>query len=162
MLKTILGLQELREQDLSKSALMRVRFSSVVALIATPVLTVTDHLKNVDGSSPVLSLGLSLLFIICMIPFAYSRIGFILTRPEKRLDEWELRAKRDAESFTYRIVRNIMILLLTIIALFTFGLDKAQLLFSGEKFLYLIGNLLMLTMLLPAAYIAWTKKPLSE
>ena len=48
MLKTILGTDPIREKDLTPFAMMRVRVSSIVALLTIPILTTLDTL-NVFG-----------------------------------------------------------------------------------------------------------------
>ena len=55
-----------------------------------------------------------------------------------------------------------MIMFLIGFVLFSQKTDLDTITVSGEVIIYLIGNLLMLSLFLPAAYIAWTKKPLNE
>ena len=162
MLKTLFGLNELRERDLSKSSLRRLKTWSLLAIASVPFCTILDYQNVFDGISSLLKIGVIFLALICIIPFAFSRIASIFTRPAKRLDEWECNAKKEAESFTYKVIRNIMIMFLIGFVLFSQKTDLDTITVSGEVIIYLIGNLLMLSLFLPAAYIAWTKKPLNE
>jgi len=60
MLKTILGLNPLREGDLSDTALMRLRISSIFALLMTPIVTISDYIFKLE----TLPLPLKLTFIL--------------------------------------------------------------------------------------------------
>lgn len=162
MLKTILGLNPLREGDLSSAALMRLRISSIFAILITPIVTLSDYLFHFKALSPVLKLLIVLIGVICITPFAYSRVSSLFIRSKKDLDEWEIAARIEAESFTYRVLGLIffLIFLFLIISDIHHGLDVMSL--SGDVAIALIGNILLLALFLPAAYIAWTQKPLDQ
>ena len=162
MLKTILGLNPLREGDLSDAALMRLRISSIFAILITPIITVSDYLFHLKVLSPTLKLMFIVMGLICITPFAFSRVSSLFIRPKKDLDEWEIAARKDAESFTYRVLGLIFVLIFLYLAIsdIRHGLELISL--SGHHALYLIGNILLLALFLPAAYIAWTQKPLDE
>jgi len=162
MLKTILGLNPLREGDLSKTALMRARISSVFALLVVPLTTLIDHHLDLSTLSLSIKLVCSIIMMMCLIPFAYNRVFSIFVRSIKNLDEWEVLARREAESFTYRVVGCMSFIALVALTL----LDERGLIeittLPIDSVLPIIINLLFLSLILPAAYIVWTRTPLDE
>jgi len=157
MLKTILGLNPLRESDLSTAAFWRLRASSVMALTAMPLYTLLDKTDAFDSLSSPVMLAMTVIVILSLMPLGFSRINSLFTRSKKNLDEWELTARLNAESFTYRIVGAILVLILLTLA---FNADLKAVTFQGKDALYAFGNLVLLCVTLPAAYTAWKQKPL--
>jgi len=162
MLKTILGLNPLREGDLSSAALMRLRISSIFAILILPIVTISDHLFHLKALSPVLKLLIVLISVICITPFAYSRVSSLFIRPKKDLDEWEIASRMEAESFTYRVLGFIIVLIFLYLVITDIRHELDVMSLNGDVAISLIGNILLLALLLPATYIAWTQKPLSS
>lgn len=161
MLKAILGTDPIREKDLTPSALMRVRASSIAALLTIPLITTLDVLNVFDSTNNGIKLAATAFALLIMSPFMFNRVNSIFIRSKKNLDEWELRARTDAQSFSYRAIGLVLVLMFLSIILFSnFDLDALS--FDGENVFRAVGNLLLLTMLLPSAYVVWTQKPLSK
>jgi len=78
------------------------------------------------------------------------------------LDEWELKARKEAESFTYRALGIILVLIFLTLLTLDFRHDLKALTLSLDVFVKFIGNILLLALFLPVAYIAWTQKPLGD
>ena len=160
MLKTILGTHPLREGDLSQRALTRLRINSIFALSNLPLLAVLDF--YVDLETLPLFIKLAVLFISMMfvVPFALSRISSIFIRSRKKLDEWEVLARQEAESFTYRIMGCILLITVLVLVLLDIrGVDDVITL-PVDTIGKFIGTFLLSALFLPPAYIAWTRKPL--
>jgi len=157
MYKTILGLNPLRERDLTPSGLWRLRVSSVMAIIAMPIYTLLDKFNAFDRVSPLVTLVMICAVILSLVPLGFSRMNSLFTRSRKHLDEWEITARLNAESFTYRSVGAILVLILLSLAL---NADLHTVRFQGKDALYVFGNLVLLCVTLPAAYTAWKQKPL--
>ena len=161
MLKAILGTDPIRENDLTPSALMRVRASSIVALLSLPLITTLDMFNVFEPMNDVMKLAVTGFALLIMSPFMFNRINSIFIRSKKNLDEWELRARTDAQSFSYRAIGLVLVLIFLSIILFSsFDLDAVS--FGCETVFRAVGNLLLLTLLLPSAYVVWTQKPLSK
>ncbi len=154
--------QILRETDLTSAALWRLRLSSIFALLSLPVITALDYLtifKPTGFLGPIL-----LIFIVFAgsYQFMFSRISSLFYRSKSKMDEWEKDIRTSAESFTYRVASAVMIAIFLIIVLSINHYGLSAVLIPGEIMLYVIGNLLLLMMMLPAAFIVWTQKPLDQ
>jgi len=161
MLKTILGIDPIREKDLTPSAMMRVRASSIVALLTLPILTTLDMFNVFESISDGAKLAATGVSLLIMSPFLFSRVNSIFIRSKKNLDEWELRARTNAQSFSYRAIGLIMILMVLAIVHFSnYNLDAVS--FKGESVFHVLANLSFLALILPAVYVVWTQKPLSK
>ena len=161
MLKTILGIDPIREKDLTPSAMMRVRASSIAALLWIPLITTIDMLNVFDPMSVGARLVISGVAILVLSPFIFSRINSIFFRSKKNLDEWELRARTNAQSFSYRAIGLALVLMfLTIIVFTNYDLDAVN--FKGESVFYVLSNLMWFALVLPLTYVVWTQKPLSK
>ena len=161
MLKTILGIDPIREKDLTPSAMMRVRASSIAAMLIIPFIT-TLKMLNVFGPMSVgAKLAITGVSILVMAPFIFSRVNSIFIRSKKNLDEWELRARTNAQSFSYRVVGLILVLMFLAIIVFSkYDLDAVS--FKGASVFYVLSNLFWFVLILPATYVVWTQKPLSK
>jgi len=160
MLKTILGLNPLRESDLSYAALWRLRVSAVIAISVMPIVTLLDKLSAFENFGASFKLVLTIGVIVSLIPLGFSRMNSLFTRSKKDLDEWELTARVEAESFTFRSIGLILVLMFLAFVVFTLNRDIADLNFAGEDMFYLLGNLVLLCVTLPVAFTAWRQKPL--
>lgn len=160
MLKTILGLNPLREEDLTAGALTRLRVSAVIAVLAMPVVTLLDKLETFAGITPLTRLGLALLVVLSLMPIGFSRMNSLFTRSKKNLDEWELSARLSAESFTYRVIGLILIVMFLAFIIYSFQTDLSMIKLQGKDMLNLLGNLVLFCVTLPVAYTAWRQKPL--
>jgi len=110
MLKTILGMDPIREKDLTPSAVMRVRASSIAAMLIIPFITTLQMLNVFDLMSVGTKLAIAGATFLFMSPFLFSRVNSIFIRSKKNLDEWELRARTSAQSFTLRCVGLVLLL----------------------------------------------------
>lgn len=160
MLKTILGLNPLREEDLTAGALTRLRVSAVIAVLAMPVVTLLDKLQIFADITPLTRLGLALLVVLSLMPIGFSRMNSLFTRSKKNLDEWELSARLSAESFTYRVIGLILIVMFLAFIIYSFQTDLSMIKLQGKDMLNLLGNLVLFCVTLPVAYTAWRQKPL--
>lgn len=160
MLKTILGLNPLREEDLSAGALTRLRVSAVIAVLAMPVVTLLDKLQIFADITPLTRLGLALLVVLSLMPIGFSRMNSLFTRSKKNLDEWELSARLNAESFTFRVIGLILIVMFLAFIIYSFQTDLSMIKLQGKDMLNLLGNLVLFCVTLPVAYTAWRQKPL--
>lgn len=160
MLKTILGLNPLREEDLSAGALARLRVSAVIAVLAMPVVTLLDKLQIFADITPLTRLGLALLVVLSLMPIGFSRMNSLFTRSKKNLDEWELSARLNAESFTFRVIGLILIVMFLAFIIYSFQTDLSMIKLQGKDMLNLLGNLVLFCVTLPVAYTAWRQKPL--
>ena len=161
MLKTILGIDPIREKDLTPSAMMRVRASSIATMLTIPIMTTLDTLNVFEPMSIGAKLAVTVFVILLMAPFLFSRVNSIFIRSKKNLDEWELRARANAQSFSYRAIGLVLILMVLAIVLFSdFNLDALN--FEGESVFHVLANLSFLALILPAVYVVWTQKPLSK
>ena len=161
MLKTILGIDPIREEDLTPSAVMRVRASSIAAMLTIPILTTLDILNVFGPMSIGAKLAVTGVTLLSMSPFIFSRVNSIFIRSKKNLDEWELRARTNAQSFSYRAIGLVLVLMFLAIILFT-NYDLEAVSFKGESVFYVLSNLFWFTLILPATYVVWTQKPLSK
>ena len=162
MLKTILGLNPLREEDLSSGALTRLRISAVIAVSVMPVVTLLDKLQYFAGITPATRLGLALLVVLSLLPLGFSRMNSLFMRPKKSLDEWELGARLNAESFTFRIIGLLLVLMFLGFVVYSFQTDLNAIHMQGKDMLNLLGNLVLFCVTLPVAYTAWRQKPLQH
>jgi len=118
MLKTILGTDPIREKDLTPFAMMRVRVSSIVALLTIPILTTLDTLNVFESMSSGAKLAGTGIALLLMAPFLFSRVNSIFIRSKKSLDEWELRARTNAQSFSHRAIGLVLVLMSLAIVIF--------------------------------------------
>ncbi len=160
MLKTILGLNPLREEDLSAGALSRLRVSAVVGVSVMPIVTLLDKLQIFAQITPLTRLGLALIVVLSLIPIGFSRMNSLFTRPKKNLDEWELSARLSAESFTFRVIGLMLVVMFLAFIVHSFQTDLSAISFQGKDMLNLLGNLVLFCVTLPVAYTAWRQKPL--
>ena len=161
MLKTILGIDPIREKDLTSSAVMRVRASSLAAMLSIPLITTLKMLNVFEPMSVGVKLAVTGVTFLFMSPFIFSRINSIFIRSKKNLDEWELRARTNAQSFSYRVVGLILVLMFLAIIVFSkYDLDAVS--FKGASVFYVLSNLFWFVLILPATYVVWTQKPLSK
>lgn len=161
MIKTLLGIDPIREKDLTPAAVMRVRVSSIVALLTIPLLTTLDIFnvfETMGASGKIALIGFA---VLVMSPFLFSRVNSIFIRSKKNLDEWELRARTNAQSFSYRAIGLVLILMVLGIVHFS-NYDLDALSFKGESVFHVLANLSLFAMLLPATYVVWTQKPLGK
>lgn len=161
MFKTLLGVDPIREKDLTPSAVMRVRASSIVAMLTIPIITTLDTLNVFEPMSIGVKLAFTGFSLLLMAPFLFSRVNSIFIKSKKNLDEWELRARTNAQSFSYRAIGLVLILMVLGIVIFSnFDLDALS--FEGESVFHILANLSFLALILPATYVVWTQKPLSK
>jgi len=163
MLKTILGIDPIREKekDLTSSAVMRVRASSIAAILIIPFITALKMLNVFEPMSFGAKLAITAVTILLMAPFIFSRINSIFIRSKKNLDEWELRARTNAQSFSHRAIGLTLVLMFLAMIVFT-NYDFDAVSFKGESVFYVLSNLMWFAMVLPATYVMWTQKPLSK
>ena len=162
MLKTILGIDPIREKDLTSSAVMRVRASSIAAMLFMPLLTTLKMLNVFDPMSVGAILAILGPAFLFTSPFLFSRINSIFIRSKRNLDEWELRARINAQSFTLRCVGLVLVLMFIALNAFFFNHDLDTVSFQADSVLYVLTNLLWFALILPATYVVWTQKPLSK
>jgi len=162
MWKTILGIDPIREKDLTSSAVMRVRASSLAAMLIIPLITTLQMLNVFDPMSVGTKLAIVGATFLFMSPFLFSRIHSIFIRSKKNLDEWELRARTNAQSFTLRCVGLILVLMFIILNIFFFKHDLDTVSFQADSVFYVLTNLLWFALILPGTYVVWTQKPLSK
>lgn len=161
MLKTILGIDPIREKDLTPAAVKRVRASSIAAMLTIPLITTLDTFSVFETVGAGGKLALTGVALLIMAPFLFSRVNSIFIRSEKNLDEWELRARTNAQSFSYRAIGLVLILMVLAMVIFSnFDLDALS--FKSESVFHILANLSFLALILPGVYVVWTQKPLNQ
>ena len=158
MYKRLLGLYDLQEGDLSHSALGWARLYSILALVYLPLVSIL-HLAWPEIILNGVKWWIILGALVSFLPFGFLPITTIFTRSSNRLDEWERQAKQKAEAFTYRWLRNAMLVLIITFVLFREFAGIEVLSLDVTKLV--LGNLIMLALFLPAAHIVWTQQPLA-
>ena len=162
MLAKLYPYAELTERDLSVSSLRRLRILTGILLFLSPCIAIAQQMPIGDELRRLIIIGVSSGIVISCVLMLFNRLSHIIMFPDKYLDEWEIRMKKDAESFAYRFFAFLVIPLFILSSMIYGGPESEEILFSTEDF-YLYSLLFVLPMcILPIAHIAWTQKPLQE
>lgn len=175
---------KLEAVDLSPRALKRLKVVSSIYMATTPiivsVLPLIDWMTRLDTSSNpppryvfiLIALILTLTLILFLGSFFYLVSRRIWGRMEigaRDVDEWEVRAKDKAFSFSYKVLQATLvpILILAFFARFIDILDYHILtdltsFFGGNFFISLAFMFVLISFYLPVTYFAWTIKPLDN
>ncbi|MEP1230459.1 MAG: hypothetical protein ABJG88_07270 [Litorimonas sp.] len=160
MFEAIYQKTKITEHTLRPAAILRLRVFATLLVILTPIFTTLKFTQMLDVLGGGFELTITVLFMACLIPLAFSRLANMMIFTDKRLDEWEIRVKKQAEAFAFRwLIFGLMG------AAFVFGLllDAEwlnQRRFSYHEVLYVPATLLFWATTLPALYASWTQKPL--
>ncbi|MEE9346684.1 MAG: hypothetical protein V3U82_00720 [Robiginitomaculum sp.] len=160
MLNAFYNKVRITEGALTRSALLRLRVFTSLALISVPIFASFEKLHLTEGQK---TLGTVIIFA-CLLPLIFGRIMNTLTRTDKNLDEWEMRLKHKAESFAFKTVFFALTLAVFggVLLMRFSNVDLHALSLSRADMITMLGLIIYCLSLLPVTYVAWTQKPLAE
>ncbi|MEP3890108.1 MAG: hypothetical protein ABJN69_06550 [Hellea sp.] len=153
---------KITENSLRPAAILRLRFFSTVLLLLIPIFTLVKFTEVFSGLGHRFDIAISLIFLGCLIPMAFSRLANMMIFTDKRLDEWEIRLKKRAEAFGFRCVLFGMMALLLILSLLIKNEVLATRSFTYLELLFLPATIYFFLVALPISYAAWSQKPLID
>lgn len=152
---------KLSPRDLSGESIKTLKLTSIFGLFGSLLGLAT--LWKIVPLNPWVLLAIFSSLCIGMVA-VFHRLPNLLSLTDKHLDEWSQKVKKDAESFTYRVILWFWFLMMFLAFLFVGG-D-----FSGLRLILSpsLEQLLFSTLLIPIAlyfitscHMAWSIKPLS-
>jgi len=162
LMKEMKAYYHISPSNLSRSSIRTLRVVASIGLVA--VVLGLFMLWAVVPTNMVTGLTLTFGLVIAFIALIH-RLPNLLVITDKHLDEWEITSKKNAESFTYRVI-YVGMLLLMIIGLMLQGGESADLrLVLTPSFLQIGFTLVLLPALLQLIttnHIAWSVQPISD
>ncbi len=160
MLDALYQKTKITEHTLRPTAIFGLRVFTTLLVILAPIFTAVKFTQIFDTLGGGFELAITIFFMACLIPMAFSRLANMMIFTDKRLDEWEIRVKKRAEAFAFRcLIFGLMG------GAFIFGLlldsdalNQRQ--YSYHEMLFVPTTLFFWAATLPAFYVAWTQKPL--
>jgi len=162
VLETIYQKMKINEKSLRPAAIYRLRFFATIFVFIIPVFALVKFTTLLSGFGNGFEWAVSLLFLVSLIPLAFSRMANMMIFTDKRLDEWEIRVKKRAEAFGYRCLLFSIMAVVLILALLMNSESLAARKFTYLEVLFLPMLIYFLMIALPILYEAWTQKPLDE
>jgi len=161
-MKEMKAYYRLSPNDLSRLSIRILRGTAVIGLVA--VILGLLMLWAVVPTNLVTGLTLTVGLVIGFIALM-QRLPNLLMITDKHLDEWEITSKKNAESFTYRVI-YVAMLILMIMGLILSGGDVEDLRLVLTPSLWQLGYTLLslpfLLKLITTNHIAWSVKPISN
>lgn len=162
MLKAMFDIFETTEVQLTHSAVMRLRWASVMGFPALPIFAAIEYFEP-TGALITVAFIAGIISVLSLVYCASTRLANRLWVPEKYLDEVEIERKRRSASLTYQI---LVLLFAAVATVFLFVFPASQVSnsvsFTPRALTFLFGALLCCTCALQTGIAAWMTEPLTE
>lgn len=150
---------KLSPRDLSMDSIKTLRWASAVGLFGTVLALLT--IWNIVPFNSYSGLTILICFTLGA-PSLFHRLPNLLALPDKHLDEWSRKTKKDAESFAYRVLLYAFYFLMLLGLLFIGGNTSGLTLVlspSLEQILFSLFLFPLALQLITSCHMAWSVDP---
>lgn len=158
MLKAVFDIFEPTEKQLTKSAILRVRWTAVLGLFVLPTFAAIELLP-ITGDMRVAAITLGLALGAALLYCLSTRMANRLWVPEKYLDESEIEIKRRSASLAYQF---LVLALAAVLLLLTLPTVETAMLVTPRAITFSLGSIFIGIICIQTIFATFMMKPLSD